>query len=172
MILHPAPKNEKRKRLGFTLIEISVAFFIFGMVVSGMIYGYVQINRMAEWCSMSLAAQSFASQGLEQARSAEWDYEMWPVTNGPGTGDPMGFTWLNGTTTAGNGSMSYYTTNTMDIPTSGAPIYVTNFVTISNVYSSIINIPVRQITSQCVWFFPLIGQVCTNTAVSLRAPDQ
>src|SRR5208282_1411553 len=90
MILQLAPKNSTR--LGFTLVEVLVAFFVFGLVVSGLIFGYVQVNRLAEFSSMSLAAQSYASQGMEQAKSAQWDYVRWPNTNyGPGTGDELGF---------------------------------------------------------------------------------
>jgi hypothetical protein len=28
------------------------------------------------------------------------------------------------------------------------------------------------IRSDCIWNFPLTGQLCTNTAITLRAPDQ
>jgi hypothetical protein len=118
---------------------------------------------------MSLAAQSYASQGLEQARSAEWDYVRWPNTNyGPGTADELGFP----------PSMGYTNlppvVDTLDVPTTGAPIPITNFVTITDVLVSLnpANPPLRQIRSDCVWTYPLSGQVCTNTAISLRAPDQ
>src|SRR5277367_1254630 len=89
MILRLAQAGGRAGRAGFTLAEILIAFLIFGMTTSGLIYGYVQANRMAEMSSMSLAAQSLAQQGLEQARSAEWDSEMWPITNGPGTTDEI-----------------------------------------------------------------------------------
>ncbi|HXR04763.1 MAG TPA: prepilin-type N-terminal cleavage/methylation domain-containing protein, partial [Verrucomicrobiae bacterium] len=51
------PKLER----AFTLIEVMIGFFIFGLVTAGMIYGYVEANRMAEWSSQSLAAMSYAS---------------------------------------------------------------------------------------------------------------
>jgi len=172
MFLHLTPSNASGGRRGFTLVEVLISFFIFGMVVSGMIYGYVQINRMAEWSSMSLAAQSYASEGLEQAKSAQWDYVMWPVTNGPGTGDERGFTWLDGTGASGNGYTNYVLTDTMDVPTSGSPISVKDYITISNIYPSSNNIPLRLIRSDCVWTNSLDGKVFTNTAIALRAPDQ
>lgn len=159
-------KPEKHQRQGFTLGEVLISFFVFSLVISGLIFGYSQINRMAEYSSMSLAAQSFASQGLEQARSAQWDYVRWPNTNyGIGTGDDL---W----TTSQN-----YTTNiidTLDVPTTGAPIQVTNFITITYVQTNLNPSlpPLRQIRSDCVWTYPLSGQVCTNTAISIRAPDQ
>ncbi len=119
MILHLAPQNDQRS--GFTLAELLVSFFIFGLVVSGLIFGYVQVNRLAEFSSMSLAAQSYASQGLEQAKSAQWDYVRWPNTNyGPGTGDELGFPPSIGYTNLPP------VVDTLDVPTSGSPIYITN----------------------------------------------
>ena len=169
MFLHLTPKCDTGKKRGFTLVEVMVSFLAFGLMIGGLIYGYVQINRMAEWSSMSLAAQSYASQGLEQAKSAQWDYVRWPNTNyGAGTGDELGFPPSAGYTNLPPVS------DTLDVPTSGAPIYITNFVTISYVLASLnpSNPPLRQIRSDCVWTFPLDGKLCTNTAITLRAPDQ
>ena len=172
--------NGRAGQAGFTLIEILISFLIFGMTVSGLIYGYVQANRMAELSSMSLAAQSLAEQGMEQARSAQWDSQMWPVTNGPGTADEMAL-FDNSGRTAGN--TNYVTaqghTNfaksgsdyTLDVPTTGAPIYVTNYITVTNIYASG-GAPLRQIRSDIVWTFPLDGTSVTNTVIMQRAPDQ
>src|SRR5580700_4667078 len=163
MLLHRNPDNHHRQ--GFTLGEVLISFFVFSLVISGLIFGYSQINRMAEYSSMSLAAQSFASQGLEQGRSAQWDYVRWPNTNyGIGTGDDLGFP-VGGS----------YTTNiidTLDVPTTGAPIPVTNFITITYIQTNLNPSlpPLRQIRSDCVWTYPISGQVCTNTAISVRAP--
>ena len=169
MFLHWTPNNNHR--LGFTLAEVLVSFFIFGLVISGLIYGYVQVNYMAEWSSMSLAAQSYASEGLERAKSAQWDYVRWPNTNyGAGTGDELGFP----------PSISYTNlppvTDSLDVPTTGEPILITNYVTIQNVATNLIASGaapfMRQIRSDCVWTFPLSGKLCTNTAIIYRAPDQ
>src|SRR5580698_3695296 len=138
MFLHWKP-NEHR-RLGFTLGEVLVSFLVFSLAISGLIYGYSQVNRLAEYSSMSLAAQSFATEGLEQARSAQWDYVRWPNTNfGLNTGDDLGFP-LGGS----------YTTNivdTLDVPTTGAPIPVTNYITITYIMTNTFqNLPaLRQI---------------------------
>jgi hypothetical protein len=159
------PRKDHR---GFTLAECLISFFIFGMVVSGLIYGYVQINRLAEFSSMSLAAQSYASQGVEMIKSAQWDYIRWPNTNfGPGTGDELGF--LPGTVTNLPPEV-----DTMDVPTTGGAIYVTNYISISYVLTNWCpaNPPLRQIRADCVWTFPLTGKLCTNTAIVMRAPDQ
>jgi type II secretory pathway pseudopilin PulG len=141
----------------FTLIEVMVGFFIFGLVISGMIYGYVQANRMAEWSSMSQGAQSYAMQGLEQARAAKWDTQVWPQSVGPGTGDWLGVTNLPPQV------------DTNDVPQSGAPLLLTNRVYITKVSD---NPPLRQIRSDVIWTFPLTGYTYTNTVITLRAPDQ
>lgn len=167
MFSHRTPT--KKPLQGFTLAELLVSFAVFGMVSSGLIYGYVQVNRMAEWSSMSLAAQSSASEGLEMAKSAQWNYVRWPNTNyGPGTGDELGFPpWIGYTNLPP-------VVDTMDVPTTGAPIFITNYVTITNIlnYLNPSNPPLRQIRSDCVWAFPLTGKLCTNTAIGYRAPDQ
>jgi type II secretory pathway pseudopilin PulG len=153
----------RKARAAFTLMEILISFIIFGMVLSGLIYGYVQANWTAEWCSMSLAAQSYASEGAEQARAADWRPRDWPVATGPGTMDELT-----------NGSV-IVNADTMDIPTKGSPtaadfqFWVTNYVTVTNVT---VNPPLRQIRSDAVWTFPMNGTLCTNTVILLRTSDQ
>lgn len=148
--------------IGFTLMEVLVSFAIFGMVLSGLIYGYVQANRLAEWSSMSLAAQSFASQGAEQARAADWRPRDWPSTNGPGTMDELPPT-------------NFLFTGALDVPTKGQPgpsdsaFWVTNYVSVT---TASVAPPLRQIRSDCVWTFPPTGRPYTNTIILLRAPDQ
>jgi hypothetical protein len=128
----------------------------------------VQINRMAEWSAMSLAAQTFASQGAERARAADWRPWDYPPTNGPGTMDEL----PPGT----NGSTVFRPyIDYMDIPFQGQPastnfaFWITNFVWVTTASA---NPPLRQIQSISVWTFPLTGQVYTNTVMLLRAPDQ
>ena len=148
---------------GFTLAEILVAVLIFSMVSSGIIYGYIQANRMAEFSAMSLAAQSYASQGAEQVRAADWRPRDWPQTNGFSTMDEL--------------KAPYSVTNVyiLDVPVKGSPatndfgFFVTNIVTISD---AITNPPLRQIRSDAVWTFYMTKKVYTNTIVILRAPDQ
>jgi type II secretory pathway pseudopilin PulG len=148
---------------GFALGETLIAFAILSIVFAGLIYGYVQANRMAEWTSMSLAAQSYASEGAEQARAADWRPRDYPVTNGYGTMDEL----TNGTVLV--------TSDIMDVPIKGSPtnsdfsFWVTNYISVTN-YS--INPPIRKIRSDCKWTFPLTGQVQSNTVILLRAGDQ
>jgi prepilin-type N-terminal cleavage/methylation domain-containing protein len=160
-------RNTGHPSRAFTLIEVMIAFVVFGLVSGGIIYGYVQANRIADWSAMSLGAQSYAQQGVELARSAKWDTEangevtadIWPATNNNGTDIP-------------------WTTNfpgTNDVPQSGAPLILTNYIKVSQVYPTNLNSTgpfLRQIVSRAVWRFPYTGQYFTNTIITLRAPDQ
>jgi hypothetical protein len=160
MFLPLTPKIENPKQLGFTTIEVLIAFAILTLVVAGVINGYVQANRMATWNSWSLAAQSVATQGLERERAAQW--------NEFDTEDQMPCNITNGISLPW--AAPYLDTNcTLDVPSTGGLIYVTNKIYVSQ-YSTAPQL--RLIRSDCIWNFPMTGQLCTNTAISLRAPDQ
>ena len=147
----------------FTMIETILSLAILAMVMSGLIYGYEETNRTSEWCSMSMAAQSYASEGAESARAADWRPRDWPVTSGYETMDEL----TNGT--------RIINVDFLDIPTKGTPgstnfqFWVTNYVSITNVS---VNPPLRQIRSDAVWTFPMDNRLCTNTVILLRASDQ
>jgi hypothetical protein len=137
-------------------VEVFIAFGIMMMVLSGVFFAYSQADRVAEWSSMSLAAQSFASQGLEAARSAQWD------TQAETNGDELPATnW--GT------PVLPPRTNSLDVPQSGAALVVTNYIYETTNQDSP---PLREIKSVVVWTFPLTGNQFTNTVVTLRAPDE
>ena len=158
MVIHFKQAAKRNAVSAFTLIEVLIGFFIFGVVTSGMIYGYVEANRVAEWSSQSLAAMSYAVQGMERiGRSAQWSAEEFS-SGGAGITDVLG---------------PHFQTNevdTLDVPTSGEPIYATNYITSDLVSSN--GAPWRQIVSQVVWNFRLTGALYTNTIVTWRAPDQ
>ena len=146
-----------RLKAGFSLAETLIAFGVLGMVFAGLLYGYVQANRIAEWSSMSLAAQSYASQGTEQARAARWSYSDSTKDELP----PTNYTFLGFMDVPAKG-------NSLD--TNGNPIYnLTNYVTVSN-YCAIP--PLRLIRTDCQWTFPLTGKLQTNTVILIRAADQ
>lgn len=151
-----------------------IAVMIILLAMGGLMYGYVQANRMAEYSSMSLAAQSYASQGIEQARCAQWNSQQFPPATGQGTGDELP------PTTNSSGAFVYILnynlyTNTLDIPSTGTPdstnfaFWVTNYITVSQLS---INPPLRQVQSDAVWMFAKTGQCYTNTVITLRAPDE
>ena len=159
---HSGKRRARRPDAAFTFIEVLTAIVVLVTVLSGLIYGYVQANWTAEWSSMSLAAQSFASQGAEQARAALWSpHDVY--TNGVQDADQ----WPSGT----NKSFVSF----MDIPTKGDPaatnfqFWVTNWVTVTNIS---FNPPLRMIRSDCTWTFPMNGKLCTNTVILIRASDQ
>jgi type II secretory pathway pseudopilin PulG len=139
---------------GFTLAEVCISMSLVGLIFGGVIFGYIALTDRAEWSAYSLAAQSLALQGLEQARAAKWDPLAYPPV------DELGTTTL-------------VQTLEMDLPVAGAPILATNIVEIT---VSATAPPLRQIRSCCLWQLPSrgarIGGPFTNTVFTLRAPDQ
>jgi len=118
------------------------------------IYAYVGANDRAEWSAYSLAAQSLAMQGIEQARAAQWDPESWPVI------DKLPVT-------------NYTRVEKLDVLVSGTPVLATNYVSISTIATSP---QIRQLRADCVWmlvsrYHDAAGPF-TNTAVTFRASDQ
>jgi len=134
---------------GFTLIEVVISLSILGLVMGGVLSGYIMTAERAEWSAYSLAAHSVAMQGVEQSRAAKWDPQAWPRV------DEQGIT-------------NFTQVETLDVPVAGTPIYATNFIQVTTVS---FNPPLRQIRSDCVWPF-IKGKVFTNTVITLRAPDQ
>lgn len=161
-------------RRAFTLVEVLISIVLLAMVLASICYGYTEANRIAIWCSMSQAAQSFAMQGMEQARAALWNPWDAYTNTGYGTEDEL--------------PPSAYAVFTqqdfMDIPMKGLPYtststnytyFQTNYVyitQISNSTSGTFYAPLRQIKSTVVWTFPFTSQCWTNTVVTLRASDQ
>jgi len=145
-----------------TLVEVLMAIVILAAIMGGIMMGYAQANRMAEFSSMSLAAQSTASQGMEQALAARWDTQSGDTNIGYGHADELG--------TVTN---YFLGTNVLDVPVSGASIPVTNLLTISTVtLPNAGGVKIRQIRSDAFWTFPLTGMTYTNSMITLRAPDQ
>jgi type II secretory pathway pseudopilin PulG len=140
--------------LGFTLVEVVIAVFISTMVFATVVYAYVAANDRAEWTAYSFGAQNLALQAIEQARTAKWDPQNWPVI------DDLGVT-------------NYTRVETLDIPASGPPVLVTNYISISTITNSP---EIRQLRADCVWvlvtrYHGALGPF-TNTAVTFRASDQ
>jgi type II secretory pathway pseudopilin PulG len=154
------PRNEgKKAATAFTLLDVLLSFLVVGLVMGGVAYGYVQADRMAEFSSLSMAAQSYALQGIEQLRAAKWDTQLNVTNTGYGMPDETGPTNF------------MVQVDTLDVPVSGVPVYGTNFVTVQTLSQSP-NYALRQYTCSCVWQFPPTGQYFTNTVITLRAPDE
>ena len=102
--------------LAFTLAEVMISLVILAMVIAGVCYGYAQANRIAEWDSMSQAAQAFAIRGMEAARAAKFN----PWVNWTNTGpDPGGSQMELPPETTGQPSLVQ--TNVLDVPMRGNP---------------------------------------------------
>jgi prepilin-type N-terminal cleavage/methylation domain-containing protein len=152
--MHP---NRMASRLrwqqGFTLAEVIISLGIAGLVFGGILAGYMGLTNRAQWSAYSLAAQSLATQGVEQARAAKWDPQAYPPI------DETGLT-------------NFAVVEQLDVPVSvGNTVYATNYISISAVSAAP---PLRQLKADCVWILPsrAIRTVFTNTAITLRAPDQ
>ena len=154
---------------GFTLVEVLVSLVILAIVLGGVCYGYTEANRIAIWSSMSQAAQSFALQGMEQARDALWNpWDANTVRRRIASHERRRFhsTRFHGcsherapyASTATN--YAYFQTNY---------VYITK---ITNSNSGMFYCQLRQITSTVVWTFPFTRENWTNTVVTLRASDQ
>ena len=69
-----APRRRRAVGIAaFTLAEVVVSLAIASTVISGIVTGYINCVYRAEWLACSVAAQSMATQRLEQIRSARWD---------------------------------------------------------------------------------------------------
>ena len=124
---------------------------VLGIMITGLVAGFIQSERQAEWSAYSLAAQSLALQPIEQARGAKWDrYANPPVDQIVASNFPP-------------------VTNILDIPITGQNIvYATNVTTIRWVTTTP---PLKEISVATTWTFMNRG-VFTNTVVTYRAPDQ
>ena len=156
-------------RVAFTLPEVLISIVILALVMSGILYGYALVNRIAVWDSMSQAAQAFAIRGMEAARAAKWNPWVLSTNTAPAPG--ISQDELPAET---NGLPSLMQTNILDIPIKGNPLtnytyYATNYVYVTDISK----VPrIRQIWSDCIWTFPLTKKHYTNTIVTYRGPDQ
>jgi prepilin-type N-terminal cleavage/methylation domain-containing protein len=145
-------------RGGFTLPEVLMCVVVAVIAFAGMITGFVQCSRRAEWAGYSLAAQALAIQAMEQARSARWDVQsaMTTVTVNELTNMPLTNVMI------------------MDLPVTGTNnVYATNFLTITNVPITSKGISVYMVKVNTVWSFRwgLKNRLYTNTLVDYYAQD-
>ena len=158
---------------GFTLAEVVVSIAIVSIMFGGILTGYVQSARRAEWSGYSLAAEALAIQQLEQARSAVWDQSL---SKNEFTNLNLSGWAYNTSTKVGKG----YTVGILDLPYNGGTnnaMRATNFVTVSLInLNNTTNPPVQvqMVRVDTVWVFYGFGgmkRVFTNTTANYFAPD-
>jgi type II secretory pathway pseudopilin PulG len=178
MFIQPGQSKARVVRAGsvlaFTLAEVMISLVILAMVIAGVCFGYAQANRIAEWDSMSQAAQAFAIRGMEAARAAKFNPWVAWTNSGP---DPGGSQVELPPETTGQPSLIQ--TNVLDVPMRGDPqsnyaFYATNYVYVTWYPNTNAETepPLLQIWSSCVWTFPYTGKQFTNTIITFRGPDQ
>jgi hypothetical protein len=141
-----------RHRQGFTVVEQVMSIALGLIMIGGIVSGFIQTTRQAEWSAYSLAAQSMANQCLEQSRAAKWDLQAYPqVDELVSTNFPTQVLIL-------------------DIPaTQRNIVYATNIISITDILT---NQPsLKMVRVDCIWPFPNRG-LFTNSVFSYRAPDQ
>jgi type II secretory pathway pseudopilin PulG len=135
----------------FSLIEALIASTIAALMFGGIVYGYIQSSRNAEWSAYSFAAQSMAIQRLEQARSCKWDPDATPTVDQLTSDQFPTVVWP------------------LDIPMTGSNVvYATNYTTITTISTAP---PLKMISVETVWPFTLSKRLYTNAIVTYRAPD-
>jgi prepilin-type N-terminal cleavage/methylation domain-containing protein len=144
-------------RAGMTLIEVVIALALAGLMVAGLVTGYIFCSTSTVKDSLYMAANARAMERIEETRSAVWDISSYPVvdqlvaTNFPDETNVI-------LDLVGSGSATNLATITTDIsqilPSAASPS----------------SAPVRRIHVDCIWQFK--GELITNSIETCRAPDQ
>ena len=136
----------KKTRSAFTLVEVVVSMMLIGLLIIGIVQGWMFAHNLAETSAYSLAANSLSIQRMEQARSTKIDLLASPPvdelvqTNFP----PV--------------------TNILDVPMSGDNIpYAVTFTTIEDLPGSL-----KLIRAETVWSMVDRGPF-TNAIQTYRA---
>jgi Tfp pilus assembly protein PilV len=141
----------QKLQAAFTLAETVVSMALTALMISGLVSGFLQTARQAEWSAYSYAAQSQALWRLEQVRAAAWD--------------PMNFPPVDDVQTNNFPLLVVI----LDIPKPGGNItYATNRTFITTISTTP---PLRMVVVECSWRFPNRG-VYTNSVRTYRTTDQ
>lgn len=134
-----------------TLVEVVIALAIGTVIFGGVLTGYIQSSKRAEWSAYNLAGYSMSMQHLEMARAAKWDTQSVSLTdNLVSSNFPV-------------------TVEVLDVPVRGSNLaYATNTVFIKVISA---DPPLKMVRVETVWSFR-DGRTFTNSAATYRAPDQ
>ena len=134
-----------------TLVEVVVALAITGLMVAGIVTGYIFCTTSTVKDSLYMAGNARAMERLEETRSAIWaPYRGNPEDDLVATNFPDKVVTLD---LSGSGS-----------DTTSAKLK-TDITQIS------LSPPVRRIRVDCIWHFRGV-ELITNTIETIRAPDQ
>jgi prepilin-type N-terminal cleavage/methylation domain-containing protein len=140
-----------RGRAGMTLVEVIVALAITGLMVAGIIRGYVYCATSAVRAELAQAANAKAMQRIEEARSIQWSTSSSSAEDRlVATNFPPETVTLNMPGTDTNGTLA--TIQTTISPISLIP-------------------PLKKIRVDCIWQFRGAEWV-TNSIETIRAADQ
>ena len=148
---------------------------IIALVFGAIINCYIQSGMKAEWSGYSLAAQSLATEQIEQARAAIWD--LAGGTNATGYNEVTQLNLFSRSYDPGTQTWSGYTTNILDVPYANTNfVMATNYVSIQVINidnSTIPPIQVQMVRVDTVWpfFYRSTNLYFTNTAATMLAPD-
>jgi len=145
--------RQPQQTAGFALAEVVVAIAIATLAFGGVIFGYVLTADRAQWSAYSLAAQSLAMQGVEQARAAKWDPKAWPAV------DELGVT-------------NFTEVDVLDVPVTGQSVLATNNISVTVISQ---DPPLRQLRADCVWSLRSGRRSrgpYTNSVITIRTADQ
>lgn len=137
-------------RAGMTLVEVVVSVALTGLVMAGIVSGYVFCANSAQKSALSLAATAQAMERLEEARGARWDTAANPLV------DQL------------DASNFPVRSVVLDLNGSGT---ATNMATVAIEISQIsTNPPLRRVHADCIWQYR--GTMITNSVETCRAPNQ
>ena len=142
-----------QRRAGMTLIEVVMALLITGLMIAGIVTGYIYCATSAIKAGLAQAANAKALERMEQTRSAQWDISSYPVI------DQL---------VASNFPDEAVT---LDMPgTNSACTLATIRTTIAQI-STTPQPQVRMVHVDCIWQFRG-SEWITNSIETCRAPDQ
>ncbi len=145
-----------RGRAGMTLVEVVVALAITGLMVAGIVEGYIFCTTSTVKDSLYMAANARAMERLEETRSAIWapyraqQVDELTTNNFPDTNIVLDLSASSSTPTLA----TLHTDISQISPSSSSPL----------------SPPVRRVHVDCIWQFQ--GVEITNSIETCRAPDQ
>jgi prepilin-type N-terminal cleavage/methylation domain-containing protein len=139
-----------RRRQGLTLVEVVIALAIAGLMVAGLVTGYIYCSTSTVKDSLYMAANTRAMERLEDTRSAIWaPTRAQPVDQLVATNFPD---------------------KTVDLNLAGSSSAVTSATLQTTIFQISDKPPLRGIHVDCIWQFQ--GATIVTSIETLRAPDQ